>query len=95
MIVMLVVGIPLMAAAGATLAAASITDAIGDTLHSLLTQGFHPFHLAAVLVFFGPIWTVLCVCARAHVRLCLRVHVHLHVHVRVHRIRSMHRMLQC
>ena len=60
MIVILVMVMPLMAAAGATLAAASVTDAIGDTLHSLLTQGFHPFQLAAVLVFFGPIWTGLC-----------------------------------
>ena len=60
MIIILVMVMPLMAAAGATLAAASVTDAIGDTLHSLLTQGFHPFQLAAVLVFFGPIWTGLC-----------------------------------
>ena len=60
MIVVLVTVLPLMAAAGGTLAAASITDAIGDTLHSLLTQGFHPLQLAAVLVFFGPIWAGLC-----------------------------------
>ena len=60
MIVILVMVMPLMAAAGATLAAASVTDAIGDTLHSLLTQGFHPLQLAAVVVFFGPIWTGLC-----------------------------------
>lgn len=60
MIFILLTVLPLMAAAGGKLAAASITDAIGDTLHSLLTQGFHPLQLAAVLVFFGPIWTGLC-----------------------------------
>jgi hypothetical protein len=57
MIIILVMVMPLMAAAGATLAAESVTDTIGDTLHSLLTQGFHPLQLAAVLVFFGPMWT--------------------------------------
>jgi len=60
MIIILVMVMPLMAAAGATLAAESVTDTIGDTLHSLLTQGFHPLQLAAVFVFFGPIWTGLC-----------------------------------
>ena len=60
MIAAMVTVMPLIAAATATLAAASVTDIIGDTLHALLTDSFHPLQAAVVVVFFGPIWAGLC-----------------------------------
>lgn len=49
--------LPLIALAAANLAGASVTDAMGDTLHSFLTQALHPYHLAPLLLFFAPICT--------------------------------------
>mmetsp|Transcript_8949 Transcript_8949/g.20466 ORF Transcript_8949/g.20466 Transcript_8949/m.20466 type:complete len:287 (-) Transcript_8949:28-888(-) len=53
---------PLIALAACFFIAASISDVLGDPLRSLLLRGFRPFQLAAVFVFFGPVWVgLLCV----------------------------------
>jgi hypothetical protein len=59
MMVIVTLVLPLIALAAADLAGASIADAMGDALHSLLTQALHPYHLAPLVLFFAPICTAL------------------------------------
>jgi len=51
---------PMIALAACFFIAASLSDVLGDPLRSLLVKGFRPFQLAAVFVFFGPVWVGLC-----------------------------------